>query len=94
MERVPNHTTLYRFMRRLTDATLDEVLVATATPLTPKRRSRKRKKAVVAVDATGLASGSVSTFFINRCTDRGEGLPWRHGCKWAVVVDMLRHMRS
>jgi hypothetical protein len=90
LERVPDHTTLYRFMRRVTDEVLDEVLIAVAQRLVPRRRGRKRKKAVVAVDATGLAPGSVSTFFINRRTDRGEGLPWRHWCKWTVVVDVLR----
>ena len=90
LERVPDHTTLYRFMRRMTDETLDEVLTAVAQRLVPRRRGRKRKKAVVAVDATGLAPGSVSTFFINRRTDRGEGLPWRHWCKWTIVVDVLR----
>ena len=90
LERVPDHTTLYRFMRRVTDEMLDEVLTAVATRLVPRRRGRKRQKAVVAVDATGLAPGSVSTFFINRRTDRGEGLPWRHWCKWTVVVDVLR----
>ncbi len=90
LERVPDHTTLYRFMRRVTDEILDEVLTAVATRLVPRRRGRKRKKVTVAVDATGLAPGSVSTFFINRRTDRGEGLPWRHWCKWTIVVDVLR----
>jgi hypothetical protein len=90
LERVPDHTTLYRFMRRVTDEMLDEVLTAVAQRLVPRRRGRKRKKAVVAVDATGLAPGSVSTFFINRRTDRGEGLPWRHWCKWTIVIDVLR----
>ena len=90
LERAPDHTTLYRFMRRVSDEMLDEVLIAVATRLVPRRRGRKRKKAVVAVDATGLAPGSISTFFINRRTDRGEGLPWRHRCKWTVVVDVLR----
>jgi hypothetical protein len=90
LERAPDHTTLYRFMRRVTDAMLDEVLTAVAARPTPRRRGRKRKKATVAVDATGLAPGSVSTFFINRRADRGEGLPWRHWCKWAVVIDVLR----
>jgi hypothetical protein len=93
LERVPDHTTLYRFMRRVIDETLDKVLVAVATRLMPRRRGRKRKKGGAAVDATGLAParpGSVSTFFINRRTDRGEGLPWRHWCKWTVVVDVLR----
>jgi len=90
LESAPDHTTLYRFMRRVTDEMLDEVLTAVAQRLVPRRRGRQRKKAVVAVDATGLAPGSVSTFFINRRTDRGEGLPWRHWCKWTVVVDVLR----
>jgi hypothetical protein len=90
LERVPDHTTLYRFMRRVTDEMLNEVLGAVATRLVPRRRGRKRQKAVVAVDATGLAPGSISTFFINRRTDRGEGLPWRHWCKWTVVIDVLR----
>lgn len=74
LERAPDHTTLYRFMRRVTDEMLDEVLTAVAQRLVPRRRGRKRKKAVVAMDATGLAPGSVRTFFINRRTDRGEGL--------------------
>jgi hypothetical protein len=90
LERAPDHTTLYRFMRRVSNEMLDEVLRAVATRLVPRGRGRKRKKAVVAVDATGLAPGSVSTFFINRRTDRGEGLPWRHWCKWTIVVDVLR----
>lgn len=90
LERAPDHTTLYRFMRRVTDEMLDEVLIAVATRLVPRRRGRKRQKAAVAVDATGLAPGSVSTFFINRRTDRGEGLEWRHWCKWKIVIDVLR----
>ena len=90
VERVPDHATLYCLMRRVTDEMLGEVLTAVATRPTPRRRGRKRKKAAVAVDATGLVPGSVSTFFINRRTDPGEGLPWRHWCEWAVVVDVLR----
>jgi hypothetical protein len=89
-KRVPDHTTLYRFMRRVTDEMLDQVLGAVSARLTPRGRGRKRKKAVVAVDATGLAPGSISTFYINRRTDRGEGLEWRHWCKWTIVVDVLR----
>lgn len=90
LEHVPDHTTLYRFMRRMTDEMLDEVLVAVVHRLTSHRRGRKRNKATVAVDATGLAPGSISTFFINRRTDRGEGQPWKHWTKWTVVIDVLR----
>lgn len=70
LERVPDHTTLYRFMRRVTDEMLDEVLIAVAQRLVPRRRGRKRRKAIVVVDATELAPGLVSTFFINRRSDR------------------------
>ena len=39
------------------------------------------------MDATGLAPGAISTFFINRKRDRGQGLPWRYWLKWVVVVE-------
>jgi Transposase DDE domain len=43
----------------------------------------------VAVDATGLAQGAVSTFFERRMHHHGQKpLPWRHGLKWVVVVDL------
>jgi hypothetical protein len=77
-------------MRRVTDEMLDTVLIAIVGRLTLHRRGRKRKKAIVAVDATGLAPGSISTFFINRRTDRGDGLPWKHWTKWTIVIDTLR----
>lgn len=90
LERVPDHTTLYRFMRRITDEMLDTVLIAIASRLPYQRRGRKPKKATVAVDGTGLAPGSISTFFVNRQRDHGDGLQWRHWCKWTIVVDVLR----
>src|ERR671916_548323 len=46
LERAPDHTTPYRFMRRVADKTPDRVLVAVASRLGPRRRGRKRKKAV------------------------------------------------
>lgn len=84
----PDHTTLYRFMRRIDDEVLDAVLSEAARRL-PKRRGRPAKS-VVAVDATGLAPGAISTFFVNRQRDHGQGLQWRHWCKWTVVVDVIR----
>lgn len=92
LERVPDHTTLYRFMRRVEEARLEQVLRAVVERLPPRRPQRRPKKATVAVDATGLAPGSISTFFVNRQRDRGQGLQWRHWCKWTVVVDVLRHV--
>jgi hypothetical protein len=41
----------------------------------------------VAVDATGLAPGAISTFFVKRATDRGEGFTWRHWLKWTMALD-------
>ena len=45
----------------------------------------------MAVDATGLASGAVSTFFVRRLHHHGQKpLPWRYWLKWVVVVDLDR----
>src|SRR6266446_1345090 len=50
---------------------------------------QKRKRARVAVDATGLAQGAVSTFFVRRMHHHGQKpLPWRHWLKWVVAVDL------
>lgn len=49
-------------------------------------KDKQMKRAVFAVDATGLAPGAISTFFLHRKRDRGEGLPWRYWLKWVVVV--------
>ena len=41
------------------------------------------------VDATGLAQGAVSTFFVRRMHHHGQKpLPWRHWLKWLIVVDL------
>lgn len=61
---------------------------------------RKRKSCpeglTVAVDATGLAPGSISTFFVKRAKNRtgpdGQGLPWRYWLKWIVAVDVSRRL--
>lgn len=50
-------------------------------------QGQTKRKTVFAVDATGLAPGAISTFFVNRKRDRGQGLPWRYWLKWVVVVD-------
>lgn len=46
----------------------------------------------MAVDGTGLAPGAISTFFVNRARDRGQGLTWRHWLQWVVVVNLLRRL--
>lgn len=84
LRQTPDYTTLYRFMRRLSPALIQTALQETALQTL---HDGETKRAVFAVDATGLAPGAISTFFINRKRDRGEGLPWRYWLKWIVVVE-------
>lgn len=88
IERVPDFTTLYRCLRRLGEDELTRLLHETIhrMPLPPEGGT------TVAVDGTGLAPGAISTFFVNRARDRGQGLTWRHWLKWVVVVDLPRRM--
>lgn len=87
---VPDFTTLYRFLKRVEEATL-----ARAVGETVRRLGRvwpgSRKRARLAVDATGLASGAVSTFFVRLLHHHGQKPPpWRYWPKWVVVVDLDR----
>ena len=85
---VPDFTTLYRFLRRLDDQTIDQAVGETVRRLRGTRR-KGRRRARVGVDATGLAQGAVSTFFVRRLHHHGQKpLPWRHWLKWVVVADL------
>ena len=85
---VPDFTTLYRFLQRLDDPTIDRAVGETVRRLRGSLR-RGRKRARVAVDATGLAQGAVSTFFVRRMHHHGQKpRPWRHWLKWVVVADL------
>ena len=87
---VPDFTTVYRFLQRLEGPTIDGAVGETVRRMRGWRR-RGRRRARVAVDATGLASGAVSTFFVRRLHHhRPKPLPWRHWLKWVVVVDLDR----
>jgi len=88
LRRVPDFTTLYRFLQRLDGHTLDRALGETVRRMRGWRR-RGPRRARVAVDATGLAQGAVSTFFVRRMHHHGQKpLPWRHWLKWVVVADL------
>jgi len=77
---VPDHTTLYRFLKRLDEQKINQALGEAARRL-------------VAVDATGLAQGAISTFFVRRMYHHtGQPLPWRHWLKWLVTVDVDRQI--
>ncbi len=85
---VPDFTTLYRFLQRLDDVTIDRAVGETVRRLRGAHR-KGRRRARVAVDATGLAQGAVSTFFVRRMHHHGQKpLPWKHWLKWVVVVDL------
>ena len=75
LKQMPDYTTFYRFMRRLSSELIQTALQETTLQT---MNEKPTKRAVLAVDATGLAPGAISTFFINRKRDRGEGLPWRY----------------
>jgi len=87
---VPDYTTLYRFLRRLDEAAITRALneVVHRVPLPGPRR-----RAQVAVDATGLSPGAISTFFVRRMYHHSQQpMPWRHWLKWLVVVDLQRQL--
>src|SRR5216684_3578361 len=86
---VPDYTTLYRFLRRLEDDTVDRGLRETVRRL----RRRRRRAVSVAVDGTGLSYNSVSTFFIRRLEQHADRSPrHRHWLKWVIVVDVQQQM--
>ncbi len=88
LKSVPDFTTLYRFLQRLDALTLDRAVGETVRRMRGGRR-RGRRRARVAVEATGWAQGAVSTFFVRRLHPHGQKpLPWRHGLKWMVVADL------
>lgn len=89
LSQVPDHTTLYRFMQRLDLDSIQQALQETAHSVL---KGKPEIKAVFAVDATGLAPGAISTFFINRKRDRGQALPWRYWLKWVVVVETTHQL--
>jgi len=85
LRQVPDHTTVYRFLRRLDDDTIQRVLTAVV-----HRLPRRRGKTLLGIDGTGLTPGAVSTFFVKRLQD--EGGTWRRWCKWLIAVDVPRRL--
>src|SRR5258707_9872918 len=74
LDRVPDYTTLYRCVRRTGEDELPHLLHETIRRMPPPPPGGT----TVAVDGTCLSPGAISTFFVNRVRDRGEGLTWRH----------------
>ncbi len=87
---VPDYTTLYRFLKRLDETLINQALGEAARRL-GGASPRSLRRARVGVDATGLAQGAVSTFFVRRQYHHTQQpLPWRHWLKWLTVVDVDR----
>ena len=86
---VPDHTTLYRFLLRLKEDDLRRVL----GEIVRRVPRRYRRRARVAVDATGLAQNAISSFFVRRMHHHTQQpMPWRHWLKWLTVVDVDRQL--
>ena len=86
---VPDYTTLYRFLRRLEDDTVDRGWQETVRRL----RRRRRRPVSAAIDGTGLSDTSVSTFFLKRLEQHAHGTrPRRPWLKWLIVVDVQQQI--
>lgn len=94
LTRVPDHTTLWRFLDRVPLAVLQDLLAAVLRRCAPPTGPRGgRRRAVVAVDATGLATGSVSTYFERRRQElTGRPRSRAHWLKWLVALDVDRQL--
>ena len=68
---VPDFPTLYRFLQRLDDVTIDQAVGETVRRLRGTHK-KGRRRARVAGDATGLVQGAVSTFFVRRIHHHGK----------------------
>ena len=66
LPKAPDHTTLYRFMRRLDEQTLLAALNETVRRMPASNHARRGPSATAALDATGLAPGAISTFYVQR----------------------------
>lgn len=91
LESVPDHTTVYRFLRRLKEEDLAKALAEVV-----KRFPRyKGRRSIVAVDATGLSFGSLSSYFMHRRQHHSQKTKkplTYYWLKWLVVVDVSRHL--
>ena len=91
LQRAPDHTTLYRFLRRLKEEDLARALAE----VVKRFPGYKGRRAIAAVDATGLSFGALSSFFVHRRqrhspkTNKPLTVCW---LKWRVVVDVSRHL--
>jgi hypothetical protein len=77
LQQGPDAPAVYRFLRRPDDAVLEQPWTAVVQRLAPEPDYQD----TVPVEATGLAPGAISPFFMKRAKYGGKGFTWRHGCK-------------
>jgi Transposase DDE domain/Transposase domain (DUF772) len=88
LQAIPDYSTLFRFMLRLPEQVIDQVLAEVVRRFQNRRPSSSKNPSNVAVDATGLAPGSISTFFVRRREQHGGApMPWRYWLKWLLAID-------
>src|SRR5438094_5313204 len=75
-------------MLRVEEKMIAQVLAEVVRRFQSRRSASGQAKSTVAVDATGLAPGAISTFFIRRREQHGgAAMPWRYWLKWLLAVD-------
>ncbi len=88
LQAVPDYSTLFRFMLRVEEQVIAQVLAEVVRRFQSRRPTPGKGQSTVAVDATGLAPGAISTFFIRRREQHGGApMPWRYWLKWLLAVD-------
>jgi len=77
IQAVPDYSTLFRFMLRVEEQVIAQVLAEVVRRFQSRKPAPGKPKSTVAVDATGLAPGAISTFFIRRREQHGgAAMPW------------------
>jgi len=95
LRRVPDYTTLCRFLARLdpADVALAVAEIGRRLPPRPGPPGGRRGGAIVAVDATGLTTGAVSTYFVRRLEEAtGQRRSRAHWLKWLIAIDTARRL--
>src|SRR3712207_5967464 len=94
LDTAPDYTRLDRFLNRLEERVLVRALGETVRRgASPSRHAhhddqQQESRSIVAMDATGLSPGAISTFYVQRTQDRdGKPMLWRKWLKWLVLVD-------
>jgi hypothetical protein len=93
LQAVPDYSTLFRFMLRVEEQLIAQVLSEVVRRFQRRKPAPDKAKSIVAVDATGLAPGAISTFFIRRREQHGgAAMPWRYWLKWLLAIDTRLHV--